>query len=132
VIPSARWYLDGAFLAIPGERDGERAKGRRGEGAQANRARPRARARRETPGGLRRSHVGLVGSVTRSVVGYTPYQTFEHEHEDEHETTLPESVDLPGVVQASDQSGFCPTEHSPARTYFLRSVAAILPLRFTA
>jgi len=35
--------------------------------------------------GLRRSHVGLVGIVTGSLSGATPYQTFEHEDEHEHD-----------------------------------------------
>jgi hypothetical protein len=45
VPPSARWYLDRAFLAIPGagRRHGDTAKGRCGERAQPNRARARAR-----------------------------------------------------------------------------------------
>ena len=33
--------------------------------------------------GLRRLHIGLVGIVTGSVSGATPYQIFEHEHEHE-------------------------------------------------
>jgi len=35
--------------------------------------------------GSRRLHVGLVGIVTGSVAGATPYQTFEHKDEHEHD-----------------------------------------------